>query len=65
MAGRFTHHLELHAESDIDDEVREWLQEAWEAVAQNWQTGQACNVLQNLMCSAKNHISREDDAYLR
>ena len=29
--GRFTHHLELHTESDIDGEVRRWLQEAWEA----------------------------------
>jgi hypothetical protein len=28
--GRFTHHLELHAASEIDDEVRRWLQEAWE-----------------------------------
>lgn len=28
--GRFTHHLELHAAADIDDEVRGWLQEAWE-----------------------------------
>ena len=27
--GRFTHHLELYAPSDIDDEVRAWLQEAW------------------------------------
>lgn len=31
--GRFTHHLELHAESEIDDEVRGWLREAWEAAA--------------------------------
>ncbi len=31
--GRFTHHLELHSESEIDDEVRCWLQEAWEAAA--------------------------------
>ena len=31
--GRFTHHLELRAEPDIDDEVRRWLQEAWEASA--------------------------------
>ncbi len=28
--GRFTHHLELYAVSDLDDEVRFWLQEAWE-----------------------------------
>ena len=27
--GRFTHHLELYAPSDIDDGVRSWLQEAW------------------------------------
>ncbi len=29
--GRFTHHLELHSESEVDAEVRRWLQEAWEA----------------------------------
>jgi hypothetical protein len=28
--GRFTHHLELRTETDIDDEVRSWLREAWE-----------------------------------
>ncbi len=27
--GRFTHHLELRCTTDIDDEVRTWLQEAW------------------------------------
>ena len=27
--GRFTHHLELRSTTDIDDEVRLWLQEAW------------------------------------
>ena len=27
--GRFTHHLELHSEADIDDEVRAWLRRAW------------------------------------
>ena len=27
--GRFTHHLELYALADIDDEVRNWLREAW------------------------------------
>jgi predicted transport protein len=32
-AGRFTHHLELHTELDIDDEVRSWLRAAWEAAA--------------------------------
>ena len=28
--GRFTHHLELRAESEVDAEVRAWLVEAWE-----------------------------------
>jgi hypothetical protein len=28
--GRFTHHLELYAIQDIDDQVRGWLREAWE-----------------------------------
>ena len=32
-SGRFTHHLELYAVSDIDDEVREWLRSAWAAAA--------------------------------
>lgn len=27
---RFTHHLELRAQSEVDDEVRGWLAEAWE-----------------------------------
>ena len=27
--GRFTHHLELYSVSDIDDEIRGWLREAW------------------------------------
>lgn len=27
--GRFTHHLELYAISDIDDQVHDWLREAW------------------------------------
>jgi hypothetical protein len=31
--GRFTHHLELYAEAAIDEEVRRWLQAAWEAAA--------------------------------
>ena len=31
--GRFMHHLELHSESEIDDEVRYWLQDAWAAAA--------------------------------
>ena len=26
---RFTHHLELCSENEIDDQVRQWLQEAW------------------------------------
>ena len=29
--GRFTHHLELHSATDIDDEVCAWLSVAWEA----------------------------------
>lgn len=29
--GRFTHHLELHSAAEIDDEVRAWLQQAWDA----------------------------------
>ena len=29
--GRFTHHLELNDTADIDDEVRGWLRQAWEA----------------------------------
>jgi len=28
---RFTHHLELFKTSDVDAEVRSWLQEAWDA----------------------------------
>lgn len=28
--GRFTHHLELRSEDDVDDEVLAWLREAWE-----------------------------------
>jgi Fe-S-cluster formation regulator IscX/YfhJ len=27
--GRFTHHLELYAVADFDDEVRAWINEAW------------------------------------
>lgn len=27
--GRFTHHLELYSTSDLDDEVKTWLQAAW------------------------------------
>ena len=27
---RFTHHLELYSEAEIDDEVRRWPQEAWD-----------------------------------
>ena len=26
---RFTHHLELYSENEIDDQVCQWLQEAW------------------------------------
>lgn len=29
--GHFTHHLELHAPEDLDDEVRGWLRCAWSA----------------------------------
>lgn len=29
-SGRFTHHLELRSESEVDDEVHRWLREAWE-----------------------------------
>jgi len=29
--GRFTHHLELYSTQDIDDEVRGWLHDAWQA----------------------------------
>jgi hypothetical protein len=29
--GRFTHHLELYDVEDVDDEVRGWLRQAWEA----------------------------------
>ncbi len=28
-AGRFTHHLELNSIEDIDEQVRDWLQQAW------------------------------------
>jgi hypothetical protein len=31
--GRFTHHLELYAATDIDGEVRDWLRNAWMAAA--------------------------------
>ena len=29
--GRFTHHLELYAAVEVDEEVRRWLREAWAA----------------------------------
>jgi hypothetical protein len=29
--GRFTHHLEIWVEEEIDNQVRQWLREAWEA----------------------------------
>jgi hypothetical protein len=32
-AGRFAHHVELRSDADVDDQVRAWLQEAWEAAA--------------------------------
>lgn len=31
--GRFTHHLELYSINDIDDEVRDWLWDAWMTAA--------------------------------
>jgi len=31
--GRFTHHLELRSSSDIDAEVKHWLESAWLAAA--------------------------------
>lgn len=31
--GRFTHHLELWRETDVDDEVIHWLRQAWSAAA--------------------------------
>lgn len=31
--GRFTHHLELRSAAEIDEQVRSWLREAWEAAA--------------------------------
>lgn len=33
--GRFMHHLELWAVSEIDDQVREWLNQAWENASQS------------------------------
>lgn len=33
VRGRFTHHLELHAPSEVDGQVRGWLREAWERAA--------------------------------
>jgi hypothetical protein len=32
--GRFTHHLELGSPDDLDDEVRAWLQAAWEGAGE-------------------------------
>ena len=31
--GRFTHHLELHASEDSDDEVQKWVWIAWREAA--------------------------------
>jgi hypothetical protein len=31
--GRFTHHLELYAVEDVDQQVRDWLRAAWQAWA--------------------------------
>ena len=33
--GRFTHHLELYAVEEIDDQVRSWLQKAWDVAGQH------------------------------
>lgn len=30
VPGRFMHHLELYATTDLDDEVRGWLRQAWD-----------------------------------
>lgn len=29
--GRFTHHIELYGEADVDGEVAAWLREAWDS----------------------------------
>lgn len=31
--GRFTHHLEMYSAAEVDDQVRCWLQEVWQAAA--------------------------------
>jgi len=31
--GRFTHHLELYNPAEVDEQVRDWLREAWELAA--------------------------------
>ena len=31
--GRFTHHLELYSVTDVDDQVRDWLRDAWMSAA--------------------------------
>ena len=31
--GRFTHHLELHSIDDLDQQVRDWMREAWQNAA--------------------------------
>ncbi len=33
--GRFMHHLELYAPTDLDDEVRAWIRAAWEEAARS------------------------------
>ncbi len=30
VPGSYVHHLELHTEAEVDNEVRQWLKEAWE-----------------------------------
>jgi hypothetical protein len=34
--GNYTHHLELYSIADIDDQVRDWLKEAWLNRTQSW-----------------------------
>ena len=48
--GRFTHHLELYSTADVDDEVRDWLREAWIAAA--WK-GLTSPQPDNTMCAKR------------
>jgi hypothetical protein len=45
---RFTHHLELWSPEDVDEEVRAWLQEAWEKDATERRTPTRKGTGQNL-----------------